>query len=205
MQSMARAKPNKELRAAILDEARQTLVAEGYRALSMRRIARAVGCTATSIYLHFRDKDDLLHALIHEGLERLHEQLLSVVDGVEDPRCRCERLCRSYLEFALENREYYEVIFSLHPEHMKRYPQALYRRARGNLEFFADSIAAAAGRAGDRKDSDYLHAHVIWAQLHGAVTLHLTERLDFRLNVLSFLDRAVQNALCALPSTDDQE
>lgn len=205
MQSMARAKPNKELRAAILDEARQTLVAEGYRALSMRRIARAVGCTATSIYLHFRDKDDLLHALIHEGLERLHEQLLSVVDGVEDPRRRCERLCRSYLEFALENREYYEVIFSLHPEHMKRYPQALYRRARGNLEFFADSIAAAAGRAGDRKDSDYLHAHVIWAQLHGAVTLHLTERLDFRLNVLSFLDRAVQNALCALPSTDDQE
>lgn len=205
MQSMARAKPNKELRAAILDEARQTLVAEGYRALSMRRIARAVGCTATSIYLHFRDKDDLLHALIHEGLERLHEQLLSAVDGVEDPRRRCERLCRSYLEFALENREYYEVIFSLHPEHMKRYPQALYRRARGNLEFFADSIAAAAGRAGERKDSDYLHAHVIWAQLHGAVTLHLTERLDFRLNVLSFLDHAVQNALCALPSPDDQE
>lgn len=205
MQSMARAKPNKELRAAILDEARETLVAEGYRALSMRRIARAVGCTATSIYLHFRDKDDLLHALIHEGLERIHEQLLSAVDGVEDPRRRCERLCRSYLEFALENREYYEVIFSLHPEHMKRYPQALYRRARGNLEFFADSIAAAAGRPGDRKDSDYLHAHVIWAQLHGAVTLHLTERLDFRLNVLEFLDRAVHNALCALPSQDDQE
>ncbi|MCH2100419.1 MAG: TetR/AcrR family transcriptional regulator [Planctomycetes bacterium] len=202
---MARAKPNKELRPAILDEARQTLVAEGYRALSMRRIARAVGCTATSIYLHFRDKDDLLHALIHEGLERLHEQLLVSIDGIEDPRRRCERLCRSYLEFALENREYYEVIFSLHPEHMKRYPQALYRRARGNLEFFAESIAAVAGRAGDRKDSDYLQAHVIWAQLHGAVSLHLTERLDFRLSVLSFLDYAVQNALSALPSTDDQK
>ena len=139
---MARAKPSKELRASILDEARQTLVAEGYRALSMRRIARAVGCTATSIYLHFRDKDDLLHALIHEGLERLHEQLLASVDGIEDPLRRCQRLCRSYLEFALENREYYEVIFSLHPEHMKRYPQALYRRARENLEYFADALAA---------------------------------------------------------------
>lgn len=205
MSSMARAKPNKELRASILDEARQTLVAEGYRALSMRRIARAVGCTATSIYLHFRDKDDLLHALIHEGLERLHEQLLSAVDGIEDPRRRCERLCRSYLEFALENREYYEVIFSLHPEHMKRYPQALYRRARGNLEFFADSIAASAGRAGDRQDADYLQAHVIWAQLHGAVTLHLTERVDFRLDVLAFLDAAVRNALCAIPIQEEQE
>lgn len=205
MSSMARAKPNKELRASILDEARQTLVAEGYRALSMRRIARAVGCTATSIYLHFRDKDDLLHALIHEGLERLHEQLLAAVDGIEDPRRRCERLCRSYLEFALENREYYEVIFSLHPEHMKRYPQALYRRARGNLEFFADSIAASAGRAGDRQDADYLQAHVIWAQLHGAVTLHLTERVDFRLDVLAFLDAAVRNALCAIPIQEEQE
>ncbi|MAW59203.1 MAG: TetR family transcriptional regulator [Planctomycetes bacterium] len=202
---MARAKPSKELRASILDEARQTLVAEGYRALSMRRIARAVGCTATSIYLHFRDKDDLLHALIHEGLERLHEQLLASVDGIEDPLRRCQRLCRSYLEFALENREYYEVIFSLHPEHMKRYPQALYRRARENLEYFADALAAAAGRAGDRRDEDILHAHVIWAQLHGAVSLHLDERLDFRIDVLAFLDAAVANALCAVPHPDEQE
>jgi len=202
---MARAKPNKELRASILDEARQTLVAEGYRALSMRRIARAVGCTATSIYLHFRDKDDLLHSLIHEGLERLHEQLLSAADGVTDPRRRCERLCRSYLEFALENREYYEVIFSLHPEHMKRYPQALYRRARGNLEFFADAMCAAAGRPGERTELDYLHAHVIWAQLHGAIALNLTERVDFRIDVLEFLDAAVKNALRAIPIQEEQE
>lgn len=199
---MSRAKPNNELRAAILDEARRTLMAKGYRALSMRRIAGNVGCTATSIYLHFRDKDDLLHALMHEGLERLQEQLLASADGISDPRRRCERICRSYLEFALENREYYEIIFALHPHHMKRYPQALYRRARANLEFFAEALAAAAGRPGGRRKEDYLQAHVVWAQLHGAVALHLSERLDFRLELLEFLDCAVKNALCAVPTPD---
>jgi len=201
---MARPKPTKELRAAILDEARVVLVAEGYRALSMRRIARAVGCTATSIYLHFRDKDDLLHALMHEGLERLHDQLLNAVDGVENARQRCERLCRSYLEFALENREYYEVIFSLHPAHMKRYPQALYRRARRNLQFAADALAAAAGRAGSIREDDYLQAHVMWAQLHGAVALHQSERLDFRLSFFDFVDAVVRNALLAATQRGDQ-
>lgn len=199
---MPRAQPNKELRAAILDEARRTLVAEGHRALSMRRIARAVGCTATSIYLHFRDKDDLLHALIHEGFERLHDQLLAAADGIDNARQRCARLCRSYLEFALENREYYEVMFALHPEHMKRYPQALYRRARRNLGFLADAIAAASGRSGDRREDDLLQAQVVWAQLHGAVTLHHNQRLDFRLDLFDFVDAVVQNALRVLPKSD---
>jgi AcrR family transcriptional regulator len=175
------------------------MVAEGYRSLSMRKIAGAVGCTATSIYLYFKDKDDLLHALIHEGLERLYQQLLSSIDGIENVDRRCQRLCRSYLEFALENREFYEVMFALHPEHMKRYPQVLYRRARRNLEFFADALAAADGRPGERSEQDYLRAHVIWAHLHGAISLHHSERLDFRMDLFVFMDAVVNSAVGGIP------
>ena len=52
--------PETPLQEAILTEARRLLETEGYAALSTRRIASAVGCTATSIYLHFKSKDRLL-------------------------------------------------------------------------------------------------------------------------------------------------
>jgi AcrR family transcriptional regulator len=198
---MARTKPNKELRNLILDEARRVMLAQGYRCLSMRKIASAVGCTATSIYLYFRDKDDLLHALIDEGLDRLHQQLELATEGISDPLRRCESLCRAYLKFAIENRAFYEVIFLLHAEHMKRYPQTLYRRARRNLNLFAKALAEAAGRTGNCVDLDYLQAHVVWAQLHGAVSLHQLDRLDNRLNLFQFLDGVVRNALNAVPRT----
>lgn len=200
---MARAKPNKDLRDLILGEARREMLAQGYRSLSMRKIASAIGCTATSIYLYFKDKDDLLHALIDEGLDRLHQQLTASTEGVKDPRRRCERLCRAFLNFAIDNREFYEVIFQLHPDHMKRYPQTLYRRARRNLDLFASTLAEAAGRSGKATDMDQLQAHVVWAQLHGAVALHQSQRLDFRINIFQFFDGVVKNALNAIPGHGD--
>ena len=49
----------------------------GYAALSTRRIASAVGCTATSIYLHFKSKDSLIYALLDEGFQALHRRELA--------------------------------------------------------------------------------------------------------------------------------
>ena len=45
-----------DLKRAILEEARRTSWGRA-PALSTRKIASAVGCTATSIYLHFKSKD----------------------------------------------------------------------------------------------------------------------------------------------------
>ena len=48
-----------DLKPRILREARNVLLEEGYTALSTRRIARGVGCTAASIYLYFKNKDEI--------------------------------------------------------------------------------------------------------------------------------------------------
>src|SRR5690554_2597090 len=104
-----------DLRRAILDHTRHLLVEEGYNNLSMRKIARAVGCSATSIYLHFENKDALFHALIGEGFARLNEALQDVADAHADAVERLETLSRRYIEFGLDHPEYYEIMFMLHP------------------------------------------------------------------------------------------
>ncbi len=182
------------LRSAILDRARTLLVAEGYDRLSMRKIAAGVGVSATSIYLHFASKDALTHALIDEGMARLHDALTAAV--TPDPVEALGALGRAYVRFGLDNPEVYQILFQLHPERMARYPAEQYRRARRNIEVFADALAAGAAAGTLRAEpSADVAASALWTALHGLVSLTLAERIDARLAGDAFVEAAVRQAL----------
>ena len=192
-----RAETGADLREAILDTSRRLLVADGYDRLSMRRIAAAVGCSATSIYLHFASKDALTHALISEGMERLYSHLTAQTDP--DPVARLEALCRAYVRFGLDNPEVYQILFQLHPARMERFPAEQYRRARRNIDVFARALAAgeADGRLRAQPTPD-VAANVMWTALHGLVSLRLAERIDVRLAGDAFVDAAIRQALAGV-------
>lgn len=172
-----------DLRRALLDAARRLLVQEGYASLSMRKIARAIGYSATSIYLHFENKDALVHALIEEGMERLQQRLeAAAAEHPDDPVACLQALCRGYLRFGLENREYYEIMFMLRPEQMERYPADKYRRARRNLDVIAAVLARGAAEGLTAPEDVQVRATVIWASLHGAVSLLIARRVDVRID-----------------------
>ena len=107
---------NGNLRGRILEQARVLLLKEGYSAVSMRKIAKAVGCTPTSIYIYFDNKDALIHALIEEGMELLAVDLGSASKLDSAPRPRFRRICMAFLEFGIQNPEYFQIMFLLHPE-----------------------------------------------------------------------------------------
>ena len=185
-----------DLRRAILDHTRRLLVTDGYDGLSMRKIARGVGCSATSIYLHFESKDALTHALIDEGMRKLYAAL-GAEDAAAPPR-RLEALCRAYVAFGLANPEYYQVMFQLHPERMARYPPEDYRRARRNVELFAETLADGAGAGALRVETTpAVAAAALWTALHGLVSLLLAERVDVRVAGDAFIDAAIRQALAA--------
>ncbi len=189
------------LPAAILDAARAILLDEGYRALSMRRLAQRIGYSPTTLYLHYAGKDDILHALIDEGFERLNATVDAAEAGVDAdaPLAVLEALARAYVAFGRANPERYEVMFLVHPRHMERYPAALYRRARRSLDRFAD-VLADAHRQGllDVPDAA-LAASAVWAQLHGLVALVLTRRLDVRHAPDALADAVVSSLVRGLP------
>lgn len=184
-----------DLRRTILDRTRHLLVEEGYNNLSMRKIARAVGCSATSIYLHFENKDALFHALIDEGFARLNEAVQDTAAAHADPVGRLEALSRRYVDFGLDNPEYYEVMFMLHPERMARYPAEKYRRARRNLELFAEALEAGAAAGQFDVDDPAVAASVLWASLHGATSLLLARRMDVKIPREAFVEAVVRHAI----------
>ncbi|MFU8860235.1 MAG: TetR/AcrR family transcriptional regulator [Cyclonatronaceae bacterium] len=189
---------NSELRRLILDEARHLMISTGYHSLSMRKIASKAGCSATSIYLYFRNKDDLLHALIEEGFEMLRHRLVETAKAQTEPLKRVEALCREYVQFGLQNPEYYEIMFLLRPEHMERYPVEKFRRARKNLELITDTLNEMNGSRGSDNEDSYVRAHAITASLHGAVVLVNAGRLDVRINRKRFVDTVIEHIMLGI-------
>lgn len=190
------------LQRAILDEARRVLEEQGYGALSTRRIAAAVGCTATSIYLYFKSKDALVYALIDEGFGALNDRVAEAVAHDGTPMERLRAGARAYVEFGLERPAYYEIMFMLRAEQMERYPVEAYRRARRSLESFARVTSLEEAEARRR-------GTIVWTTLHGLVSLLIAQRIDVGLDrealVEDTIHAACTGALAPLPSDDSQD
>ena len=196
MSMQANNKAEGDLRRLILDTARHLLVTDGYPSLSMRKIARQIGYSATSIYLHFQNKDALVHALIDEGMERMYAAFLeAAATHPEHPLARLEALCRCYIQFGLDNAEYYEIMYLLHPEDMARYPAEKYRRARRSLEVIVDTLTEGAAKGLLMVTSPLLAAHTIWASLHGAVSLFFSGRMDVRVDREAFIETLIAQTI----------
>ncbi|MCZ6757668.1 MAG: TetR/AcrR family transcriptional regulator [Bacteroidetes bacterium] len=184
------------LQRRIIDTARRLLISDGYAHLSMRKIAREIGYSATTIYLHFKNKDQLVHTLIEEGVSRLHRRLLSRSNqNGEGVRKRLRNLCSEYVVFGLDNPEYYEIMYMLHPENLARYPADKYRRARKNLELLASVYQEGVdGNVFQRLDS-MLAASIIWSHMHGVVSLILSERFDARLDKDRVIGESIERVI----------
>src|SRR6059058_2976758 len=59
------------VRRAILDAARELFVAEGFRNVSIRKIAERIEYSPAAIYSYFPSKDDIFFALAEEGFRLL--------------------------------------------------------------------------------------------------------------------------------------
>ena len=77
----------------------------------MREIARRAGCSHTTIYLYFRDKEALLHHISMPPLEELKKELTRILRQGKSPQDRLGDLCLTWIRFCLANRNMYEVFF----------------------------------------------------------------------------------------------
>ena len=186
------------LRAATLETTRTLLVRDGYQKLSMRKIAREVGCSVSSIYEHFANKDQLVHALIDEGFQRWYDLVVEAAAVPGTPLQRLELHCRRYVEFGLQNPEYYEIMYMHHPRGLGRFPRELFRRASRSMDVLSALVHEAAPDAFRSAAEARIHAHVVWAIIHGVVSTIVTTRLDIRIDQAAYVDSSIQFAVDAI-------
>ena len=97
-------------REGILAAARTIARAEGWPAVTIRRIADMIEYSPPTIYEYFSGKDAILSALQREGFDQLAEALRRAAEQTADPAERLEEIGRAYWRFTQQQPEMYQIM-----------------------------------------------------------------------------------------------
>jgi AcrR family transcriptional regulator len=183
------------LREDILEVSRTLLVKDGFGKMSMRKIAKRAGVSATSIYLHFQNKDELLLALIESSIAKLAEALNENLADSDDSITKLEKMAQSFVTFALENPQEYEIIYMVRPEEMPKFPKEKFQQIRKIYELLAGILSEGVSKGSLKVEDPLMSAYTLWAQLHGVASVIISQRLDTRIPSDEFVSQAVDHII----------
>jgi len=147
----------------------------GYEGVTMRAVAAAVDVSAMTPYRYVAGKEELFALVRAEAFRRFADRLEAGIEPATDPGDRLRRLKRAYVRFAIDEPDAYRIMFQLEQPDTKLPELAREsRRAFGCLHrCVADAVAS-----GDLVGDPLTLAHLLWANTHGLVSLHLAGRLQ---------------------------
>jgi AcrR family transcriptional regulator len=169
-----REQEKEELRQTILKAAGILFLEQGYDRFSMRHLAEQIGYSAATLYLYFRDKDDLLFTVVDEGFVRFEQQLAEAARSYEDPWERLKALGQAYVAFGLQNPVYYQLMFLWRPDFLI---QARPGEQQPRLEAFRmlqDAVQSAMDAGVMQPGDARSYSDALWAMMHGIVSLAIS-------------------------------
>jgi AcrR family transcriptional regulator len=170
-----RARQKTLLRQQILDAARELLVRDGYEKLSMRRVAERIDYSPTAIYLHFKDKQELVSSLCEETFARLVRELETLPGEFPDPIVRLRKGMERYIAFGLKHPDHYLPTFVLPlPDHLDAERKEAAVQESNGMRAFAclrDTIADGVKSRKLREVDPDVAARAAWAGIHGITSL----------------------------------
>ncbi len=152
-----------ETRDKILDAARELFTSEGYEGVSMRQVAEKIEYSPTAIYLHFADKEQLFHELVHEDFARLATVFQSAAMPA-NPVDRIREIGRTYVEFGTHYPNHYKLML-------------------------VGQVIAEVSVADGLRDPDLI-SQTLWAAVHGVISLQIAKCNDGWVDWRPLKDRA---------------
>jgi AcrR family transcriptional regulator len=170
-----------DTKARLLAEARDLYLEEGFARFSLREVARRAGVSAAAVYRHYDGKEALFGQVCAAGLQVFYGYLVRAL-AEPTPRARLAAAAAQYLRFAMENQRDYRVLFmgagqdlAAPPPKPAATPAA--KAPEPTFQFLVDRVRECM-QAGVLRDGDPEGtAAVIWAFVHGLVSLRLTGQL----------------------------
>ena len=187
-----------DLRNSLIRAALALVAERGVEGFSLREAARTVGVSASACYRHFEDREELLAAVAHEGLDALAEEMRVAAEPHQgaspfDAVNRFWDYAAAYLHFALAHPAHFRVMHAVpKSEHSRdlmlpRTPAVLAQTAMEGLVAAGVVAPEAAGRA----------LLAIWTSVHGLAQLAVAGQLplDDQLTLEAALDAVLRTAM----------
>jgi AcrR family transcriptional regulator len=155
----------------IVTTARDLAEAEGWDAVTTRRLAELIEYSQPVLYSHFKGKDAIMAAVALEGFAELAAQMRAAQEETATPRAALAAVVSAYADFAERRPALYDAMFTQTIDLRFAHPETPAALSAG----FGAIREALRPFAGD--DDLDLCTEVLWAALHGLVTLMRGGRL----------------------------
>lgn len=181
----------------ILHAALSIVREEGYRSLSLRRLANNIEYSATVMYLYFKNKEALLVDLTKLGYQQLNASIDRDCKHIVDPKNGLKTMLTTYWHFATHEKELYllmqETGMKLN-ESEPMFPEML---------AFVNSINHAIRKAcGNKNYTDSFLKHKCYASIamvHGLASLNVINKELHARSQAQILNEAIDSLISSLP------
>jgi AcrR family transcriptional regulator len=160
----------------ILQSAHQLFLDKGFEEVSIRNIAEAIEYSPATIYLYFKDKNEIFYAL-HTEAFKIFNSYLSEVAKVKNPFDRLIKLGEKYIEFTFAHPKYYNIMFIMEaPMNCDENSEDWQEGAKAHS--FLETMVGDCKKQGHFKNLDTkILSFTIWSYMHGMCSLALRDRM----------------------------
>jgi len=102
-----------ETKQRILRAAGELFEEKGFQAVTMREIAKQAGCSHTAIYMHCKDKEDLLHQLVIPPLTEFKTEADELLHSGNESRSVLQQISMKWIAFCLKHRSIASVLITI--------------------------------------------------------------------------------------------
>lgn len=165
-----------ELREISLQAAEQLVATHGLAGLSTRKVVARIGYTVGSLYMVFRNLDDLIAQMNERTLDALYETLTTAVAGQPSPTAAIQALAQAYLSFALAQTHRWLALYEHRMPEGQTVPDSFIEKVARMFELVQHQLALLCPQ---RPPEDIaLAARALWSGIHGVCMLSLDRKLE---------------------------
>jgi AcrR family transcriptional regulator len=165
-----------EMRNLIIESATQLFLKQGYDKTSIRIIADDIEYSPATIYLYFKDKDEIFY-VIHENAFDILDKELRKHDVIADPFERLLAIGRTYIKFGLENPDYYDLMFIMRAPMQQIKNEEKWKAGECAFGYLISTLEACLEQNNIRQADLHVTAIMVWSFVHGLVSLYVRERM----------------------------
>jgi AcrR family transcriptional regulator len=163
----------------ILRAAHKLFDREGADAVTMRRVAEAVGITPMAIYRHFATRDALLKRLSDDSFNAVAHTWDARRVKSHDVQKRLMALAEPYLDYALAHPHLFDHAFSMRRDDARRYPEDFRAGLSPTFNVVVETVIEGMAQGVLKLDDPHDVSMALWAQQHGLIALYRAGRFSY--------------------------
>lgn len=179
-----------EMRRRILDVAMNMFLVEGYDKTSLRNIAEKIEYSPATIYLYFKDKDELFYEVQKDAFQKLNVVFAQQVTATE-PLARLRQICHTYVQFGIANPELYDLMFIIRAPMNVVEEKQMWDNGTDAFDFLVQTLTACIDRKLIKYTDPMIAALSVWSMGHGLISLNVR----CRIKVMQMCDEDVANSI----------